>query len=151
MKQAIRGAIIILGLTLVAAVLTDRFHPRAPAWYLTSAPLREDEVSLEKIHSDWHDEVLWIDARPREQYEKAHIPGALLLNEYERDALLIEHIAVLQEPKKPVVVYCDGPACQASRKMREFLKENLAMPDVWVLQGGWKAWLAAQPSPSPSH
>ena len=146
MKVALRSAAALLGLTLFAAVLTDRFHPRAPAWYLASAPLREDEVNLEKIHTEWHDDVLWIDARPREQFDQAHIPGALLLNEYERDALIIEHMEVLQNPHKPVVVYCDGAACQASRKMREYLKENLAMPEVWVLQGGWKTWQAAQPA-----
>lgn len=145
MKRVFTGASILLGLTLLAATATQWFHPRAPAWHLVSAPLRDDEVSLERIQTEWHNDVLWVDARPRDQFDKAHIPGAILLNEYERDALLFEHMAMLQDNRKTVVVYCDGAACQASRKMREFLKENLAMDNVWVLQGGWKAWVAAHP------
>ena len=146
MKRMLTGAAVLLGLTLLAATATQKFHPRAPAWYLVSAPLRDDEVSLERIRSEWHDDVLWVDARPRDQFDKAHIPGAILLNEYERDALLIESMTTLQDNRKTIVVYCDGAACQASRKMREFLTQNLALDNVWVLRGGWKSWQEAQPS-----
>ncbi len=145
MKRAFFNAMLLLGLTLVAATATHFFHPRAPAWYLVSAPLRDDEVSLEKVSNEWQNDVLWVDARPRDQFDKGHIPGAILLNEYERDALLIEQMEKLQDNRKTIVVYCDGATCQASRKMREFLKENMAMDNVWILQGGWTAWVAAQP------
>ena len=88
--------------------------------------------------------MLWIDARLRAPFQKAHVPGALLLNDQERDALLIEHIEKLQDNTKPVVIYCDGHACQASRKMRTYLMETMAMQHVWVLHGGWPAWKKAQ-------
>ena len=142
----IRGAVIILLLTAVAAVGTNSLHPRPPLWHQGLEPLRDDEVTVAQVEQRWHGEVLWIDARIREQYEKGHIPGALLLNEQELDALLTQHIEVLQDNKKPVVIYCDGKACHASRKMREYLVEHMALPDVWVLTGGWPAWQAAHGS-----
>lgn len=140
----IRSALLLLALTFVAAVATHAWHPKAPAWYLTSEPLKDDEVDMKMIQERWQGEVLWIDARLREHFEKAHVPGALLLNDQERDALLTEHIDKLQDNAKPVVIYCDGHACQASRKMRTYLMETMAMQNVWVLHGGWPAWVTSQ-------
>ena len=141
----IRNALILLLITAAAAVGTQFLHPRAPMWHQSLEPIHEDEVTPADVASRWHGEVLWIDARLRELYDKEHIPGALLLNEQELDALLTQHIEILQDNKKPVVVYCDGKACHASRKIRDYLVEHLAMNDIWVLTGGWPAWKAAQP------
>lgn len=121
----IRSAIILLFLTAAAAT-GSHF------------------LSVADVQSRWQGQVLWIDARLREHFEKAHVPGALLLNEQELDALMIQHIEKLQDNKKPVVVYCDGHACQASRKIRKYLMETMALENVWVLHGGWPAWQAAQ-------
>ena len=140
----IRSAVLLLALTFLAAVATHVWHPQAPAWYLASEPLKDDEVDMKTIQERWQGDVLWIDARLREHFEKAHVPGALLLNDQERDALLIEHIEKLQDNAKPVVIYCDGHACQASRKMRTYLMETMAMQNVWVLHGGWPAWETSQ-------
>ncbi|MDB6075659.1 MAG: rhodanese [Verrucomicrobiaceae bacterium] len=142
----IRNAVIILLLTAVGAVATQYLHPRAPMWHQSLEPIRDDEVTPAEVQKRWHGDVLWIDARLGEIYDKEHIPGAILLNEEKLDALLTQHFEVLQENKKPIVIYCDGKACHASRKMREYLVEHLAMNDVWVLTGGWPAWKAAHPA-----
>jgi len=138
--RVLRETLILLVCTLVAAGATHVFHPRAPVWYLIEEPVGDDEVTLEVVQEKWKGDVLWIDARPRDQYDKAHIPGALLLNEQEADTLMFQHFEKLQDNTKPVVVYCDGAACQASRKMREYLKERLAIEEIYILRGGWKAW-----------
>ena len=140
----IRSALLLLVLTFLAAMATHAWHPKAPAWYLATEPLEDDEVDMKMVQERWQGNVLWIDARLREPFQKAHVPGALLLNDQERDALLIEHIEKLQDNAKPVVIYCDGHACQASRKMRAYLMETMAMQNVWVLHGGWPAWEKAQ-------
>ncbi len=139
----IRNAFILLLLTAAAATATYRLHPRAPMLYQMLEPLREDEVTLADVEKRWNGDVLWIDARLRELYQKDHIPGALLLNEQELGTLITENIEKLQDNRKPVVVYCDGKACHASRKIREYLVEHMAMTDAWVLSGGWPAWQAA--------
>jgi len=140
----IRSALLLLVLTFLAAMATHAWHPKAPAWYLATEPLEDDEVDMKMVQERWQGNVLWIDARLREPFQKAHVPGALLLNDQERDALLIEHIEKLQDNAKPVIIYCDGHACQASRKMRIYLMETMAMQNVWVLHGGWPAWEKAQ-------
>lgn len=138
----IREVLILLACALFAATGTHYLHPRAPAWYLAEEPVPDDEITLEEIAAKWQGEVLWIDARPRDQYETGHVPGALLLNEQEVNQLLQEHFEKLQDNQKPVIVYCGGEACQASRKMKEYLKERLPIEEIHVLHGGWKAWSA---------
>jgi rhodanese-related sulfurtransferase len=139
-----RETALILLATLVAATGTHFLHPRAPQWFVKDEPLAADEVTLDSIQQKWHGDVLWIDARPREAFDAAHIPGALMLNEQAADALMFEHIETLQNNTKPVVVYCDGHACQASRKMAAYLRERLPGSAIYVLRGGWKAWEDAE-------
>lgn len=142
--QTVKQASLLLAFTLLAAVAAHFLHPRAPVWFLEDEPPASGEVTLEHIREKWHGDVLWVDARTRGQYEAAHIPGALLLNEQEADALLFDHFAKLQDNRKPIVVYCDAHACQSSRKMAAYLRERLPGAQVVVLRGGWKVWQAAE-------
>ena len=40
---------------------------------------------------------------------------------------------------RPVVVYCEGRACEASRKVTQRLRESMGLEEVYYLRGGWKA------------
>lgn len=136
--KMIGQALVILMLTLVAAAATQRWHPRAPAWYVADERLADDEVTLTLVREKWNGDVLWIDARPRTDYEAGHVPGAVLLNEQEADTLMFDLFEKLQDNTKPIVVYCSGEACQASRKIRQYLKERVGAQEIYVLRGGWK-------------
>ena len=143
MLRTLLQATILVALSAGAAVLTHRFHPRAPALHLVEdTSVLEDEVTISTA-SDWESQggVLWIDARVRTEYEKEHIPGALLISEQELDALIFENLDALQANTKPIVVYCDGQKCDASRKVAEKLRD-IGLADVKVLKGGWQAWQA---------
>lgn len=135
-----RQAFLLLVLSVVGAVGTHLFHPRAPAWYLSSDPLKDDEVSMASIAERWQGNVMWIDARVSEQFGKGHVPGALSLNEQNFDKVLFEQIEILQSLKKPVVIYCDSEKCDASRTIREQLLQRIPIENVFVLKGGWQAW-----------
>lgn len=143
MLRATRQALILLLLSAAAAWATYTWHPRAPALHLIQEPLRDDEVSMQAIHERWNNDVLWIDARPQEQFDVGHVPGALLLNEQNFDNQLFHHLDALQTNKKPIVVYCSAAKCDASRNILERLKQMFALENAFVLKGGWKAWQAA--------
>lgn len=138
-----QAAVIVLA-AIFAAAGTHFLHPKAPAWYVSEEPLKEDEVTMALIRERWQGDVLWVDARPRKDYELGHVPEALLLNEQEADQLLFDYFEKLQDNKKPIVVYCGSEACQASHKMAGYLRERLPGMEVWVLKGGWKAWQEGQ-------
>lgn len=143
MLRSIRQAMILLLLASAAAWATHEWHPRAPALYVIQEPLRNDEVSMQVIAERWQSKVLWIDARPQEQYDAGHVPEALLLNEQKFDEQLFNYLDTLQTNTRPIIVYCSGAKCEASRHVLERLKQTLPIENAFVLKGGWKAWVEA--------
>ena len=136
---------VLLGLTLVAGLITLWLHPKAPAWRLKRA-LENDpwRVTLEAVEERWQGEVLWIDTRSTAKFEAGHWPGALLLNRENWNDLLLQHFDTLTSALKPIVVYCDTPNCQKSREIAEELRD-LGIGEVFYLPGGWAAMQAKVP------
>jgi rhodanese-related sulfurtransferase len=143
MRTVIEIGVLLL-LAGGGALLTKAFHPLAPALYLQNEPLSEDEVTLLIVAERWGDEVIWIDARQREDFEKGHIPGAMLLNEQGWTDQLWEIWPTLETGDVPVVVYCDSRACHASRKIADRLRQNTGREGIFVLKGGWAEYEKAQ-------
>jgi rhodanese-related sulfurtransferase len=144
LKKAIGQAAVLVLLSAGAALAVHTWHPRAPALHLIEEPLRDNEVSLASIRDQFQYEVLWIDARPKDLFDAEHVPGALLLNEQGFDEQLLGHLEVLQTNTKPIVVYCGGQKCEASRKVAQKLQQMGIVQKAWVLKGGFGAWQAGQ-------
>jgi rhodanese-related sulfurtransferase len=140
MSLALRQAITILILALVPAVAASLWHPRRPSW-------QSDEVTLSAATA-WGGTVLWIDARPDADFAKAHIPGALALNEDRWDDLLpavLDHWEDHWDANRKIVVYCSSLSCQTSRDVARRLREEGNLPNVFILEGGWESWLKRKP------
>jgi len=144
LKKTIGQAAVLVLLSAGAALAVHTWHPRAPALHLIEEPLRDDEVSLASIRDQFQNEALWIDARPKDLFDAEHVPGALLLNEQGFDDQLLGHLEVLQSNTKPIVVYCGGQKCEASRKVAQKLQQMGIVQKAWVLKGGFGAWQAGQ-------
>ena len=140
MKALIIQVFTLGSLAALAAFATYQWHPRAPALYAIQEPLKSDEISVAEVQKRWSGQVIWLDARPRDQFVTGHIPGALILNEQEFDQQLLEILDTLQTAAKPVVIYCGGQKCEASRHVREKLMSVVALDECYVLKGGWPAW-----------
>ncbi len=144
MMRSTSQALCLLVLAAAGAWATYSWHPRAPALYLVEEPLAEDEVSVEQVLGEWSGDVIWIDARTHERYAEGHVPGAHLLNEEGFHDQLFDLLDVLQTAERPVVIYCSGQRCEASRKIRTQLRTQFPLEDVWILKGGWPAWVASK-------
>jgi rhodanese-related sulfurtransferase len=131
MSLAIRQSLTILLLALIPAFATGLWHPRRPSW-------QSDEVTLAAAQS-WGASVLWVDARADADYAAGHIPGAMALNEDQWDDLL-PGLLDKWDPGRKIVVYCSSLSCQTSREVARRLREEVNLPNVFVLQGGWEAW-----------
>ena len=142
MRRVLVQALVLLALSAGAGVAVHFFHPLAPEWYAVAAPALEDEVTLAEVKSKWDGQVLWLDARTEVLFSLGHIPGARLLNEQGFDNQLFDLIETLQTNTLPVVIYCGGEKCEASRKIKKKLTESLPIENIWVLKGGWPSWLA---------
>lgn len=137
MPQALRQAAALLLLALLPAAAAAFWHPRRPSW-------QSGEVSA-AVAGAWGASVLWVDARPDSDFARAHIPGAIPLNEDRWDDLLpglLDHL----DSSRRIVVYCSSLSCQASRDVARRLRQEAGLPNVFTLQGGWEAWLRLHPA-----
>jgi rhodanese-related sulfurtransferase len=134
MASALRQIVAILLLALLPAGSAALWHPRRPAW-------QSDEVTVASAEA-WGKNLLWVDARADADFAQGHIPGAISLNEDRWDDLLP---AVVDEwdASRDIVVYCSSLSCQTSRDVARRLREEVNLPNVFVLQGGWEAWRQA--------
>lgn len=94
-------------------------------------------VDLEKLLARVQaGEVVLLDARPREEYQAGHLPGAqpAPLEELER-------LLPTLSPEREVVVYCRGPYCVFADEAVALLRQagfrasrlSLSVPDLWAM------------------
>ena len=85
-----------------------------------------------------------IDTRTRAEFDAGHIPSAHVLGVPPTDAVAAVARLVAGDKGKALVLYCNGPFCQASRRLADQLAEKgftnvrryqLGMP-VWRALGG---------------
>lgn len=151
--KTLGGAALIGILSLAVAGMT---------WWIVGPPDRSvscDAEALELGHicletaKSWEGgSCLWIDARPRELWEKNGVPGSILLtddSQEDYDLLFEEFMNALFNGGKiypHVVIYCNESGCGSSKAIAKQLREEVAEDfgfEVHVLYGGWKA-LAAE-------
>lgn len=87
--------------------------------------------------------VTFVDARLPGAYEYAHIPGAMSLPAGDA-ASVLEVQSLPIPPEGQVITYCDGGSCEQSEYLGGLLRERDLCQQVRVLEGGWKAWVAAE-------
>lgn len=85
--------------------------------------------------------ALFLDARPRDQYDQGHIRGALSLPWQEADRYFMELVGRL-DGESTIITYCDGDSCDLSHDLALFLKE-MGFENVRVLVNGWTVWRQA--------
>jgi rhodanese-related sulfurtransferase len=129
-------AVIIISLALFPALGAAVFHPKRPSW------TRPTEIEPALAHS-WGRNVLWVDARSRADFERGHVPGAVLLNEGEWEQLIDPFLDAWRRGVN-VVVYCSSRNCDASAEVARRLRDDAQIENVYVLKGGWEAWQALQ-------
>ena len=136
-SSLVRQVLILLALALVPGVGEAVYFRHRISWQ--SAVLPSELVTVDQART-WGGNVIWVDARPDEEFASDHVPGALSLNEDRWNELLPQFLAVWS-PGTKVVVYCSSLSCNTSREVARRLRREAQLPDVFVLEGGWEAWL----------
>lgn len=139
LKAASQAALIVT-LALVPAIGSAFFHPKKPSWIRPASS--NTEIDLQTA-TRWGEEMLWVDARSRAEFERGHIPGAVLLNAAEWERQLDPFLDAWRRELK-VVVYCSSANCDASQQIASRLKNEAQIANVFVLKGGWETWQASQ-------
>jgi rhodanese-related sulfurtransferase len=132
-----RQALVLAALALLPAVGEAIYFRGKISW---QSPIPPSELVSVGQARTWGENVIWVDARPDAEFARGHVPGALSLNEDRWNELLPEFVAAWS-PGKKVVVYCSAESCDLAREAAERLRKEAQIPDVFVLEGGWEAWL----------
>ena len=91
----------------------------------------------------WGANVIWIDARPVDEFERDHIPGAVSLNQDHWNEALPQFLGKDWSPEKKIVVYCSAATCNLAEDVARRLRDEARLPnEIRILKGGWEAWLA---------
>jgi rhodanese-related sulfurtransferase len=107
------------------------------------SPIPASELVTVEQAQSWGANVIWVDARPDNEFERDHIPGAISLNEDRWNELLPQFLGQWS-PERKVVVYCSAESCNASREVAKRLRDEAQLKDVFVLDGGWEGWLKSK-------
>jgi len=136
-SSLIRQILILAALALAPGVGGAIYFRQKISWQSSIPP--SELVTVDQART-WAGNVIGVDARPDEECARDHVPGALSLNEDRWNELLPQFLAVWS-PGKKVVVYCSSLSCNASREVARRLRKEAQLSDVFVLKGGWEAWL----------
>ena len=105
--------------------------------FRADTPLQAGEVTLANAEA-WGPNGLWVDARSAAKFSHRHIPGSLPLTAEEWDTQVTKFLDEW-DPEKHVIVYGDSGADNAATVALR-LREEMKIPEVWVLHGGFEAW-----------
>ncbi|HEU5017822.1 MAG TPA: rhodanese-like domain-containing protein [Pseudolabrys sp.] len=143
----IRNIACALGAAFMLAVAgpakTDSLHILDATLVETTSPAPDISTrTMRRIVADGSAIVL--DSRPRAEFDAGHIPGARVTEGSGKQRLAaIEHL-LNGNKNAPLVLYCNGPYCQASRRLAGELvhsgfsnvkRYQLGIP-VWRALGG---------------
>jgi len=136
-SRAIKQALLLIALAFLPAGGQAVYFRGKVSW---QSPIPASELVTVAQAQAWGENAIWIDARPDAEFERDHVPGAILLNEDRWNELLPQFLQNWS-PEKRIVVYCSSQSCNASREVAKRLRDQARLKNVFVLQGGWEEWL----------
>ncbi|HEU0209161.1 MAG TPA: rhodanese-like domain-containing protein [Candidatus Udaeobacter sp.] len=132
-----RQAAVVAALALLPAAGEAIYLRDKISWRSAIPP--SEAVTVAQARA-WGDQTIWVDARPNDEFVREHVPGAFSLNEDHWNELLPQFLAAWS-PGKKIVVYCSAQSCDLAREVAERLRKEAQLSEVFVLEGGWEAWL----------
>ena len=134
-RGLVREILLLLCLALLPALGQAVYFRDRISW---RQPAKQAEITVSQARS-LTGAVMWLDARPDEEFAAGHIPGAKLLNAEHWDSLLPD-VLNAWTPGQKLIVYCSRQNCDASHEVARRLCEEADLKNVFVLEGGWEAW-----------
>jgi len=134
----------------IAAVF-NTLSPKGIAWVpdpnsgVRDEVLHEAEIDIDYVW-EWvqNGEAVVVDARPVEEYDEGHVPGAISTPAQALPGSAELLMAQLPPPDTmmgmTIVVYCQGHGCVDSMLVFDFLAGLGYRESVRILRGGWPAW-----------
>ncbi len=148
MFSAIKQAIFILFCAIGLAALVNFIRPDGIAWIRHQEPVSKTashanavatpislSAALEAFQAQ---RAVFVDARNPDNYDEAHIPGAINVppDQFEADT---ETFMNQISPNEEVIVYCDGPGCHLAETLVQ-LMHQVGYQKMVLFADGWQGW-----------
>jgi rhodanese-related sulfurtransferase len=138
-RALLRQSVLLLGLAFLPAAVQGLYFGDRILW---QARVAESDMVSVALARSWGADAIWIDARPEVDFERDHVPDAILLNEDRWNELLPQFLQERWSPEKKLVVYCSAESCNLAGDVARRLREEAKLPNqIRVLKGGWEEWL----------
>lgn len=137
--NAVGQLAVLIGISLTASAISYRIvGPPDRSVRCDPASLKPHEICLDDVMSRWQGKVLWVDARPRKEWEADGVPGSILWNvEPSEDGLKFEADAMAHLVESPpVIVYCHEGSCGLSLQVVDKILNLGVVTEVYALHGG---------------
>jgi rhodanese-related sulfurtransferase len=135
-------ALIVNGIRMERLPLVMPFPPQYQCPYRITEGL---PVAVEEALSRYgRKQILFVDARSREAFEKGHIEGAINLPYSFLDPVPAEALLGLTKSGE-IIVYCNSKDAEKSKLMAGELSDA-GLRGVSYLEGGFLGWVKAQGS-----
>ena len=89
-------------------------------------------------------EWLLIDARTEEEFQRAHLPGAVSLPSHSFPEMIVFFVEE-QDRNKTAVIYCDTAECDRSVELAQRLRNEVGWTNLRILDGGMLGWKRSRP------
>jgi len=129
--------LLLLGTAVVLASAANALSPRGISWTDPLGPGlrgRAAQVGLEAVPLE---AVLLLDARPRDEFEVGHLPGATSFPWHDLEEG--RPPPTLPPRGRPIVIYCGNEFCEASLRLGEWLRAR-GYRKIGVFIEGYEAW-----------
>lgn len=159
----IKNILIILSISIFLAIIFNYFNPKGITWFpekekfvsdslLTSNDISEKiddsnsedflSVSYQQVISKLDDpNVVFIDARPVEEYEEEKIGNAISCFPYLEPEDEYMRIILEEIPRDKVyIIYCHGGNCDLSHHVAKDMKA-FGFEKIFIYTGGWEEWI----------
>ncbi len=96
------------------------------------------QLTLDQARTRFEQGVIFLDARPLDQYVEGHIPGAHHFHAEEvldQAETIMNHIGF----EETVIIYCDGGNCGDSDTAYQGM-QRIGYDHLYVFKGGWEEW-----------
>ena len=141
------GALAIVLGSAALGILVNHFSPRGIPIFGQGEELQlplppgVEAMTMEQARTAWEAKsAVFVDARVPQEFEAAHVPGALNLPPGEFEVRYPD-LAEQVEAASTVIVYCEGMECGDSIFVAERLRE-IYQGAIFVVERGWPAWVA---------
>ena len=135
--------VLVLACASLGALATWKIAgPPSRAVICDPAAVGAEEICLSTLLEEWPaGSFLWIDARPRAEWEHNGIEGSVPLTlggDTDFDAQVMASGEAFANATR-AVVYCGSAGCGTSKEVVKRLNDLGMIPEVRALHGGWDA------------